>query len=120
MFHCTAAAIREEFGLSLFGFDVIIPTAEQPEQNSDMACSFINSCSLGSQSSVSSSFSCSPRRERSGGRDSESNESSLGGELLRKPMVIDVNYFPSYKEVSDFPIKLKKFLCKKAGGAFCS
>lgn len=114
MFHRTAAAIREEFGLSLFGFDVIIPTAEQSEHNS------IYSCSHGSHSSVSGSCSCSLRRERSCGQDSESYESGVEGELLRKPMVIDVNYFPSYKEVSDFPIKLKKFLCKKAGGASCS
>ena len=30
-------------------------------------------------------------------------------------VVIDVNYFPSYKEVPDFPQKLRKFLRSKAG-----
>jgi hypothetical protein len=30
--------------------------------------------------------------------------------LQRPLVVIDVNYFPSYKEVSDFPTKLLKFL----------
>jgi hypothetical protein len=30
-------------------------------------------------------------------------------------VVIDVNYFPSYKEVPDFPRRLRKFLRQKAG-----
>jgi hypothetical protein len=53
----TAQALREEFGLSLFGFDVILPK-----------------------------------------------------EGMHRPLVIDVNYFPSYKEVVDFPSRLRRFL----------
>ena len=29
-------------------------------------------------------------------------------------MVIDVNYFPSYKEVEDFPVRLRQFLRRAA------
>ena len=29
-------------------------------------------------------------------------------------MVIDINYFPSYKEVIDFPSRLRRFLRSKA------
>lgn len=114
LFNRTAAAIREEFGLSLFGFDVIIPTVElcSPEDNSSVPCSC--SCSLLHESDVCS---CSCRGERSSGEESESYASSIEGEHFRKPMVIDINYFPSYKEVSDFPMKLRKFLRKKASGA---
>lgn len=35
-------------------------------------------------------------------------------------VVIDVNYFPSYKEVPDFPQRLRKFLRQKAGMALYS
>jgi inositol-1,3,4-trisphosphate 5/6-kinase/inositol-tetrakisphosphate 1-kinase len=63
-------AIREAFGLTLFGFDVITPTNEQ------------------------------------GGESEIETESPV--------MVIDVNYFPSYKEVPDFPQRLKKYLWRLA------
>lgn len=53
-----ASAIREEFGLSLFGFDVIISSDERVDE-----------------------------------------------EIL----VVDVNYFPSFKEVADFPRRFFKF-----------
>eukprot|EP00981_Chlorochromonas_danica_P010688 scaffold3341_cov165-Ochromonas_danica.AAC.3 len=56
----TAKALREEFGLSLFGFDVIVPCKEE--------------------------------------------------DSLPRPVVIDVNYFPSYKEVGDFPSQLRRYL----------
>jgi len=60
----TATAIREEFGLSLFGFDAILPNDRCPSPSA----------------------------------------------VAVKIVVIDVNYFPSYKEVSDFPFRLKNFL----------
>lgn len=60
-FESTAAGIQQEFGLHLFGFDVVSPN-------------------------------CCPN------------------EL----MVIDVNYFPSYKEVEDFPKRLRQFLRRAA------
>lgn len=56
----TANALQEEFALSLFGFDVILPLVQD--------------------------------------------------DVDRRPMVIDVNYFPSYKEVADFPSRLRKYL----------
>jgi hypothetical protein len=60
----TATDISQEFGLTLFGFDVIVPT----------------------------------------------NTSDCGGDLL----VIDVNFFPSYKDVPDFPTKLRAYLRRVA------
>lgn len=65
-FENAAAAIRQEFGLTLFGFDVIIPT----------------------------------------------NLSSADGIV-----VIDVNFFPSYKEVADFTSRLRSLLRRKGGFA---
>ena len=56
-----AGAISARFGLSLFGFDVILPVDDED-----------------------------------------------------KIFVIDVNFFPSYKEVSDFPSKLRNYFRKKA------
>lgn len=65
-FQSTAKAIQEEFGLTLFGFDVIIP--EHPlSQNEE-----------------------------------ERKEIEI--------VVIDINYFPSYKEVEDFPVRLRDYL----------
>ena len=67
-FRRAAREISERFGLSLFGFDVIIPI-----QN--------NSSSV--------------------------PEEQEGGAKL---VVIDVNFFPSYKEVPDFPRRLRSLL----------
>lgn len=62
----SARLIQEEFGLSLFGFDVLVL----------------------------------PR-------------SACGGRIV----VVDVNYFPSYKEIGDFPQRLRTFLRRTAGSA---
>jgi len=76
LFLAAANAIRTEFGLSLFGFDVITPRlAFTPE---DAATKKPNSTS----------------------------EQHL-------IIIIDVNYFPSYKEVEDFPTRLRSFLKKR-------
>ena len=56
-----ASSISEHFGLSLFGFDVILPVGDD-----------------------------------------------------NKILIIDVNFFPSYKEVSDFPSKLRRHFRRKA------
>ena len=64
-----ASALRTEFGLSLFGFDVIIPNI-----------------GTGAQGSGSDDY-----------------------------VVIDVNFFPSYKEVEDFPSRLRKYLRRRVG-----
>ena len=69
-FRATAAAIRNEFGLTLFGFDAILPVQH-------------------------------------------SNSADLCGTGGVEVVVIDVNYFPSYKEVCDFPHRLKRFLASR-------
>lgn len=72
-FEMVAEAIRDGFGLSLFGFDVILPNNSHSSPDVGVAA---------------------PERDL---------------------VVIDVNFFPSYKEVEDFPFRLKKFLRKRAG-----
>jgi len=67
-FQSAAMEISKEFGLSIFGFDVIIP------------------------------------------------ESSETSEIY----VVDINYFPSFKEVENFPEKLNKFLITRASQNFTS
>lgn len=64
-FVAIAAALKEGFGLSLFGFDVIVPNDRKTACNSEY-------------------------------------------------VVIDVNFFPSYKEVGDFPSRLRSFLWEHA------
>lgn len=70
-FHATARLLRHGMGLSLFGFDVIVPTGEPT-----------------------------PCASSADGRDL---------------VVIDVNFFPSYKEVVDFPTRLREFLRQRGG-----
>jgi hypothetical protein len=78
VFRDAALKIADGFGLSLFGFDVIIPYD-------------------------SSSF-----------LDHHEEDPIL---MIGRPplMVIDVNYFPSFKEVSDFPERLREFIRRRAG-----
>jgi hypothetical protein len=64
---CAAQCISHEFGLTLFGFDIILPSTKEA-------------------------------------LDSET-----------QMLVIDVNFFPSYKEVPDFPTKLRAYLRRAAG-----
>lgn len=170
-------AIKKEFGLSLFGFDLIVPVRSD-------AYSTKSECSCGSENEVkndneivefnkngeemegrddckswesSSEFqvqtvdsSDSVKRDIEpsasvgagrGGVVSDSREGETddkdttnrtktqknGLNITRNKsknctayddielVVIDVNYFPSYKEVPDFPQKLRKFLRSKAG-----
>jgi hypothetical protein len=94
-----AAALSEAFGLTLFGFDCIIPviptaTPVAPEN-------------------------APPNRDDTGNTihhdsDSDSDRSS-GGYYPSHIEIIDVNFFPSYKEVEDFPVKLKAYLRRRAG-----
>jgi hypothetical protein len=94
-FRASAAAIQDEFGLSLFGFDVIIPTSVAP---------YAMSPSDSLDNSVHSNYS------------TQSTQSDIINTTTQAPqiVVIDVNYFPSYKEVKDFPSRLKGFLRKVA------
>jgi len=80
-FEQVAKEISSEFGLSLFGFDVIVP---------------VENC----VPSSSSSKSCT------------GTDVTFSG---RKSLVIDVNFFPSYKEVPDFPSRLRAYLRKASG-----
>ena len=77
-FEVIAAALRKEFGLTLFGFDCIIPVSASINSN-----------------------------------EGASECTSEG--VYRNIEIIDVNFFPSYKEVEDFPEKLKSYLRRRAG-----
>ena len=50
-----------------------------------------------------------------GKSDSKHSDVSSGG--VRKLLVVDVNYFPSYKEVSNFPALLAKYLTDRAAAS---
>ena len=111
-------AIKNEFGLSLFGFDLIVP---------------VRHTALGPRSGIRSGSQVDIELQKnvtvpfSGDLESKSliDPSSMCEGILdvqcadddAELVVIDVNYFPSYKEVPDFPNKLRKFLRFKAGMA---
>ena len=88
-----ATELGETFGLSLFGFDVIVPSKGPPSH-------LINSRGMNRDGEL--------RKDES--LPLEGNEN---GE--RQLLVVDVNFFPSYKEVSDFPHILRAFLRRTAG-----
>mmetsp|Transcript_20687 Transcript_20687/g.31386 ORF Transcript_20687/g.31386 Transcript_20687/m.31386 type:complete len:174 (-) Transcript_20687:113-634(-) len=73
-------ALREAFGLELFGFDVLVKYNNQ----NDGAMSTGN---------------------RGSNRDDRKDKEIL---------VVDVNYFPGYKEVPNFPSLLAQYLTQKA------
>lgn len=112
MFVITANELKKTFGLTLFGFDVIVPTT-----SATTSILSSSSCSSSSQD-LSEEF----HHESMEGNETEENHSSNLNhhhhQQQRQPqpklMIIDVNYFPSYKEVKDFPTKLKNYLRKKA------
>jgi glutathione synthase/RimK-type ligase-like ATP-grasp enzyme len=80
-FAAIAQEISSEFGLSLFGFDVIVPLKPNASPSPDTTMAF---------------------------HESNIDENS-------RFVVIDVNFFPSYKEVKDFPSRLRSFLREKSG-----
>lgn len=81
----SAAAIRAEFGLTLFGFDVIIPS--EP----------LSQCTT-EDHTISAS---------------DGNSKGVRASGAMAVTVIDVNYFPSYKEVPDFPSRLRRYLASR-------
>ncbi len=83
-FEAIAALLRKEFGLSLFGFDCIIPVLSSEEASGENA-----------------------NVKADTGRDGVSASSNI--------VIIDVNFFPSYKEVEDFPEKLRSYLRSRGG-----
>jgi hypothetical protein len=92
--------ISDEFGLTLFGFDVIIPT------DSDHKASTGRDSDLSEDSD--STRSSSPASSSATEDCASHPQFSATPELL----VIDINFFPSYKEVADFPARLRSFLRK--------
>lgn len=67
--------LKKAFGLELFGFDILITSVDEDEN------------------------------------DSEGNSVDNS---KRQMLVVDVNYFPSYKEVSNFPSLLAQYLTQRA------
>ena len=93
-FIAAADSIRNHFQLSLFGFDVIVPSNPRPSGILSGRVTDPASCSTACMA---------------GADVLSGEEDSLELELV----VIDVNFFPSYKEVTDFPVRLRKFLRSK-------
>ena len=115
-FRAAALAIQQEFGLSLFGFDVIVPTTNVAQNASQGGRSARHS--NGASQCVAAERARSPSSGSCGSIDEELGFSltlDQAGSEAYDLVVIDVNYFPSYKEVPDFPQRLRKFLRKKAG-----
>lgn len=96
-----ALDIREEFGLSLFGFDVIAPT-HAPFGGVRCANGKTRLMSTTEQGDIVIDES---QAQRGVGRVEDE------GELL----VVDVNFFPSYKEVTDFPRRFRTYLRRVSG-----
>ena len=98
---CKAAAaiVQKEFNLSLFGFDVILP------------------CRSSSASTPSTSSNTSTDSPGDAATDIEitTDDTPLCEARDVDILVIDVNFFPSYKEVGDFPQRLSALLRSKAG-----
>ena len=165
-FRAAAKAISAEFDLTLFGFDVIVPTVvsshrhrhdanksmgSQPYQIGDdhgfrddpHNCVRSSSGACNGKKDISSGGTCLLLSQERGIIGSSSHYSdygsieeeidaaavaplSEGGPCVTSPLdnfggdnghlvVIDVNFFPSYKEVPDFPQRLREFLRKKVG-----
>lgn len=100
-FKQAARLMSAQFGLTLFGFDVIFNHQHDMESNQNL------NIVLSSVSSSSSSSSSSPIKSSAVDDTSVTHLHSCSPISL---IVVDVNYFPSYKEVSDFPIRLRRFL----------
>lgn len=102
-FYHTATSLAEGFGLSLFGFDAIIVSSDIKESSAMNG----SSDSLALDDSNSSSFESKWHSNDIVTQSKAVDESKL--------VVIDVNYFPSFKEVEDFPERLRAFFRRKAG-----
>lgn len=117
-FKAAAVALQKEFQLSLFGFDVIIPNTCSSSTSSNGVCesTTISSNGIVRYSSddllhVSDLELTSESVDQLRGHQDKPQQQQ---ECQSKLVVIDVNYFPSYKEVKDFPFRLKSFLRSKS------
>jgi Inositol 1,3,4-trisphosphate 5/6-kinase ATP-grasp domain len=109
-------AIKDEFGLSLFGFDLIVPVrhaAPGPRSGIRSGSQVDAELQRSNTSPVSGNLELKSLIDPSSLCENvfDAQYTDDDGELV----VIDVNYFPSYKEVPDFPNRLRKFLRLKAG-----
>ena len=126
-------AIKAEFGLSLFGFDLIIPVRRKKVETKvekEVVSVEESSCNRNDGKDERAVFRFDTKIEETAGhtvraeifnghsvsdenkrRDREQEQQPAEPELI----VIDVNYFPSYKEVPDFPHRFRKFLRERAG-----
>jgi hypothetical protein len=136
-FRQAAMAIKEEFGLSLFGFDVIVP---RRSGNCSLNCHGRDNCVCNNNHTGSNCHSnavgngCNSNNipplvqiadnlqslvingSTNTVRDTVlTNHGNSIGIDIDDLVVIDVNYFPSYKEVPDFPQRLRRFFRSKAG-----
>ena len=78
-----ADAIRKAFGLELFGFDILVTRKNSRNGNTS------NSCNSGNK-----------------------NENRNNNDDKKEMLVVDVNYFPSYKEVTNFSQLLAQYLAQ--------
>jgi hypothetical protein len=122
----TAQLIAQHFQLSLFGFDVLIVSNLSPSTNasSSSSSSSTQSSRRSSNQPLKQSDQLSPQisldhvclataegeEEELEEDDDNNNEEEEEEEIY----VVDVNYFPSYKELGDFPTRLRNYLYKLA------
>ena len=131
-FVAAAMAIKAEFGLSLFGFDLIVPVRRGKEEmkvEEDVEIGEGSSCNKIDRNGEQSVFRFDTKIEEAAEHtvttevfkcysvnyDDNNAEKDLELEEELELVVIDVNYFPSYKEVPDFPHRFRKFLRERAG-----
>lgn len=137
MFLATAAALKTKFGLTLFGFDVIIPITTHIEKLSDdvnrncreetyyetneshsKQARYRYSQEIDPSSPTSKESSTQVSTAESTLEDTDVDDMDREHTILspsledKRIMIIDINYFPSYKEVNDFPLRLRKYLRK--------
>ena len=104
-----AAALRKEFGLTLFGFDCIIPSSGSASGSASGS---------GAPTGPPSGPVSVAADAGQGGEGGQGGGGGGGGYCEGRPShieIIDVNFFPSYKEVGDFPRRLKAYLRRRAG-----
>lgn len=125
--------------MSLFGFDVIIPVGigQNKGQNNDEYGNSNNGLRIGNKNCNNNNGNrneygnCNDNNYGNGNNSIHQNSYNIGNDNSNgiingntndnfnvcedELVVIDINYFPSYKEVPDFPNRLRNFLRHKAG-----
>ena len=120
-FKQAAIAIKAEFGLSLFGFDLIIPVRNVPSgprsgiRSGSLVDTGLRTCEGVPGSDLELKALIDPGSLGDDTSDPQYTDDDSEPEPELELVVIDVNYFPSYKEVPDFPDRLRRFLRMKAG-----